>query len=303
MHRLHRKNAGVTQLDAAVASELRHGLGGNVQDRGASSSSSSSTTMAGSQAGAAAAGGGRRRRSSAWAVKQQTMLREEKQEVETFEAKYPFTEISADVVEATKQTFLIVSDLYASLPRIEKVKDKKVERDATREDGRELRFTFDVSSGVHEVWAESALSWVVATDDIEVFRQGTTCELTLVPRPGIVAMTGITIYAVDIVGRSSRTFIVNVVEPKHAELLRDVEEEQRLADEGRDASLWSCAKVCNFLKSLGFANKVALFRKKDVNGKKLLGLSDDDLKNQVGGVLASFFARHLMSNGTLASDP
>ena len=94
-------------------------------------------------------------------------------------------------------------------------------------------------------------------------------------------MTGVTIFAEDIVGRSTRTFIVHVVEPKHAELLRDVEEEQRAADEGRDATLWSCAKVCSFVKSLGFANKVALLQKKEVNGRTLLAFADDDLKNKV----------------------
>ena len=87
-------------------------------------------------------------------MKQQTLLREEKKRAEAFEAKYPFTDISAEMVEACKQMFIVVLDLYASLPRIAEVRDKRVERDATVEDGRQLSFTFEVSSGVREVWAE-----------------------------------------------------------------------------------------------------------------------------------------------------
>ena len=246
--------------------------------------------------------------------------RERKEPLPSFVGMYPFTSISNDVVSACKDMFIIVHDLYGQLPEVDAIPNQTVvmtrqrtdsskridsktnapskeenyehasssssssEEDESDEETSQkyaLSFTFTVSKAIRRVTAESSDEWLVRSEDVLVTLEGSSrCRVSLTPRPGEVGITGITITAYDLVGHTTRTFMLHVKKPDHTSLLIDKEAEQRKKDEGTNARLWSMRRVCKFIRDNGYTNKHALFEKRNVNGVALLKLTVDDLKTQ-----------------------
>jgi hypothetical protein len=205
-----------------------------------------------------------------------------------------FSSIFQDEIDKSSRTFVTLYSMYERRPFLEPVENQETLENVTAE------ITFGISDDAFRVDVNIAVAdcWLVPQDNVGVSFEEGFCEISLEPSPDQYGDVDVFIEVEDVGGVSKHDFTLSIVQDK-TKLKKttmkkkarrfsmkkgggDDSDDDEYVERSENPNRWNTMNICDWMLEVGLSKYAKFFAQKEIDGKELLKLEGETLRDNFG---------------------